>query len=154
MERTSSSKDWHAMPGRGCLSRKKHSNTYTRARRSGPAVFGKIIRTALLPLDILLEGRILAGHRVEAIGLAECFRKILKRSMSAKGCTPDNFACKGFFGRLKNEMFYGFSWEGVPVSEFVKRLNSYMLWYAGSRIKVSLGGLSPVQYRLHHGFSG
>ena len=77
----------------------------------------------------------------------------LKRSMSAKGCTPDNSACEGFFGRLKNEMFYGFSWEGVPISEFMKRLNSYMLWYAGSRIKVSLGGLSPVQYRLRHGFS-
>lgn len=29
------------------------------------------------------------------------------RSMSKKGCTPDNSACEGFFGRMKNEMFYG-----------------------------------------------
>ena len=29
-----------------------------------------------------------------------------KRSMSKKGCSPDNSACEGFFGRLKNEMFY------------------------------------------------
>jgi putative transposase len=30
----------------------------------------------------------------------------LTRSMSMKGCSPDNSACEGFFGRLKNEMFY------------------------------------------------
>lgn len=33
----------------------------------------------------------------------------LTRSMSKKGCSPDNSACEGFFGRLKNEMFYGYS---------------------------------------------
>ena len=26
--------------------------------------------------------------------------------MSKKGCSPDNSACEGFFGRIKNEMFY------------------------------------------------
>lgn len=30
----------------------------------------------------------------------------LTRSMSKKGCSPDNAACEGFFGRMKNEMFY------------------------------------------------
>jgi len=30
----------------------------------------------------------------------------LKRSMSQKGCSPDNAACEGFFGRIKNEMLY------------------------------------------------
>lgn len=30
----------------------------------------------------------------------------LTRSMSAKGCSTDNSACEGFFGRLKNEFFY------------------------------------------------
>ena len=30
----------------------------------------------------------------------------LTRSMSRKGCSPDNAACEGFFGRLKMEMFY------------------------------------------------
>ena len=29
----------------------------------------------------------------------------LTRSMSKKGCSPDNAACEGFFGRLKNEIF-------------------------------------------------
>lgn len=27
-----------------------------------------------------------------------------QRSMSRKGCSPDNSACEGFFGRMKNEM--------------------------------------------------
>jgi len=30
----------------------------------------------------------------------------LTRSMSRKACSPDNAACEGFFGRLKNELFY------------------------------------------------
>ena len=34
-----------------------------------------------------------------------CEENGLVRSMSAKGCSPDNSACEGFFGRLKNEFF-------------------------------------------------
>lgn len=30
----------------------------------------------------------------------------LTGSMSRKACPPDNAACEGFFGRLKNELFY------------------------------------------------
>ena len=29
-----------------------------------------------------------------------------KRSMSKKGCSPDNSMCEGFFGTIKNEFFY------------------------------------------------
>jgi transposase InsO family protein/transposase-like protein len=71
----------------------------------------------------------------------------LTRSMSKKGCSPDNSACEGFFGRLKNEMFYGKSWEGVSLAQFMASLDAYMHWYKEKRIKVSLGGLSPLQYR-------
>lgn len=35
----------------------------------------------------------------------------LIRSMSKKGCSPDNSACEGFFGRMKNGMFYDRSWQ-------------------------------------------
>ena len=75
----------------------------------------------------------------------------LTRSMSKKGCSPDNAACEGFFDRLKNEMFYGVSWIGVSIQEFVLRLDEYLHWYAEKRIKLSLGGLSPVQYRTQLG---
>lgn len=71
----------------------------------------------------------------------------LTRSMSKKGCSPDNSACEGFFGRLKNEMFYGRSWQGVSSDSFIEKLNDYIHWYAEKRIKMSLGGMSPIQYR-------
>ena len=36
-----------------------------------------------------------------------------ERSMSAKGCSPDNAAAEGFFGRLKQEFFHKRSFAGV-----------------------------------------
>jgi transposase InsO family protein/transposase-like protein len=71
----------------------------------------------------------------------------LTRSMSKKGCSPDNSACEGFFGRLKNEMFYGRSWNDVTIEEFITILDEYIHWYSEKRIKLSLGGMSPLQYR-------
>lgn len=71
----------------------------------------------------------------------------LLRSMSKKGCSPDNAACEGFFGRLKNEMFYGRSWVGVSIDQFINELDDYLRWYAEKRIKLSLGGMSPLDYR-------
>ena len=70
----------------------------------------------------------------------------LTRSMSNKGCSPDNAACEGFFGRLKNEMFYGRSWIGVAIDDFINEINSYIEWYNTKRIKQSLGYMSPVEY--------
>lgn len=71
----------------------------------------------------------------------------LIRSMSKKGCSPDNSACEGFFGRLKNEMFYCRSWHSISVEQFIDRLDSYLRWYNEKRIKISLGAMSPVDYR-------
>ena len=78
----------------------------------------------------------------------------LTRSMSKKGCSPDNAACEGFFGRLKNEMFYGRSWRDVSVEEFISRLDGYIRWYNNDRIKESLGWMSPVEYRKSLGLAG
>lgn len=77
----------------------------------------------------------------------------LTRSMSKKGCSPDNAACEGFFGRLKNEMFYGHSWRNVSLDEFISQVDDYMHWYSEDRIKISLGGLSPLQYRRRLGLT-
>lgn len=44
-------------------------------------------------------------------------------SMSKKGCSPDNSACEGFFGRLKNKMFYGRPWIGVSPDDFAQDLD-------------------------------
>jgi len=75
----------------------------------------------------------------------------LTRSMCKKGCTPDNSACEGFFGRLKNEMFYYRSWQGVSIDKFINELDSYLRWYNEKRIKMSLGAMSPVAYRCSIG---
>lgn len=77
----------------------------------------------------------------------------LTRSMSKKGCSPDNSACEGVFGRLKNEMFYNTDWTGVSISEFITILNNYLNWYNESRIKKSLGFMSPMEYRRSLGIA-
>ena len=71
----------------------------------------------------------------------------LTRSMSRKACPPDNSACEGFFGILKNEMFYHRSWNDVSIEQFMEELDSYLRWYNGKRIKMSLGAMSPIEYR-------
>ena len=84
-------------------------------------------------------------HRMDQAGLT--------RSMSKKGCSPDNSACEGFFGRLKNEMFYGHDWRGVTLEQFIDCVDDYIKWYASKRIKLSLGGMSPIDYRKSLGLS-
>ncbi len=71
----------------------------------------------------------------------------LIRSMSRKGCSPDNAACEGFFGRLKTELFYPRDWRATTVEQFIEVVDSYIRWYNAKRIKVSLGSLSPIEYR-------
>jgi len=75
----------------------------------------------------------------------------LIRSMSKKGCTADNSACEGFFGRLKNEMFYYHSWDGVSIEQFINELDRYIKWYNEKRIKITLDGMSPMDYRRSKG---
>ena len=71
----------------------------------------------------------------------------LVRSMSRKGCSPDNSACEGFFGRLKNEMFYKKDWKGWSIEQFIEEVDTYIHWYNEKRIKMSLGGKSPLEFR-------
>ncbi|NLT64806.1 MAG: IS3 family transposase [Clostridiales bacterium] len=80
-------------------------------------------------------------------------RAKLVRSMSKKGCSPDNSACEGFFGRMKNEIFYNRSWRGATISEFTVAVNNYMIWYRDKRVKISLGAMSPLEYRTSLGLA-
>ena len=77
----------------------------------------------------------------------------LKRSISKKGCSPDNSACEGLFGRIKNEMFYNKNFTGISIQEFIDILNDYLIWYNEKRIKISLGNMSPREYRQHLGLA-
>lgn len=78
--------------------------------------------------------------------IERCERYGITRSMSRKGCSPDNSAMEGFFGRLKVEFFHGNDWRGWSIERFMGALDDYIDWYNEKRIKVSLGGLGPVQY--------
>ncbi len=77
----------------------------------------------------------------------------LIRSMSRKGCSPDNAACEAFFGRLKTEFYYPQDWSNKTVEELMREINGYILWYNKKRIKISLGSKSPIEYRLSLGYS-
>ncbi len=77
----------------------------------------------------------------------------LIRSMSRKGCSPDNAACEGFFGRLKTELFYPRNWQTTTIEQFIQIVDSYIHWYNEKRIKISLGSLSPLEYRASLGLT-
>lgn len=77
----------------------------------------------------------------------------LVRSMSRKGCSPDNAACEGFFGRLKTEMFFARNWLSTSIEEFIAALDAYIRWYNEVRIKSSLGFRSPAQHRRQVGIA-
>ena len=82
-----------------------------------------------------------------------CEENGLTRSMSAKGCSPDNAAMEGFFGRLKNVFFHCRDWRGVGYERFRERLAAYLTHSNETRIKKSLGWQSPVQYRKSLGLA-
>lgn len=66
---------------------------------------------------------------------AICAEHGIERSMSRKGRSPDNAVCEGFFGRLKNEFFYGRDWSGVGAEEFMGRLDAWVRFYSDGRLK-------------------
>lgn len=70
--------------------------------------------------------------------------------MSAKGCSPDNAAAEGFFGRLKQEFFHKRGFQGVSIDEFITSLDEYMVWYGGKRIKTEYG-MSIMDKRIELG---
>jgi transposase InsO family protein len=77
----------------------------------------------------------------------------LIRSMSRKGCSPDNAACEGFSGRLKSAILFARDWLSTTIDEFIAALDAYIRWYNETRIKISLSGLSPAAHRRRLGIA-
>ncbi|MBE5935527.1 MAG: hypothetical protein E7262_07020 [Lachnospiraceae bacterium] len=44
-------------------------------------------------------------------------------------------------------MFYNRTWTNISIEEFIETLDQYIHWYGTKRRKLTLGGLSPLQYR-------
>lgn len=66
--------------------------------------------------------------------------------MSRKGNCLDNASMESFFGILKTELFYPNKFKSVEELEIA--LRDYIHYYNYHRIKLKLGALSPIQYRL------
>ena len=67
------------------------------------------------------------------------------QSMSRKGNCLDNSVMENFFGRLKQEIYYGRVYDSYE--ELKMAIEEYIVYYNKCRIKESLGWLSPAQYR-------
>ena len=44
-------------------------------------------------------------------------------------------------------MFYPRDWRSTTIAQFIEELDAYIRWYNEKRIKLSLGYLSPIEYR-------
>lgn len=69
------------------------------------------------------------------------------QSMSRKGNCLDNCVMENFFGKMKNEMFYGHEYEFESLDQLKTEMHQYIKYYNEERIQVKLKGLTPVQYR-------
>lgn len=73
--------------------------------------------------------------------------KRIKQSMSRKGNCLDNSPMENFFGKMKNEMFYGYEYTFETLDDLKIAMEEYIEYYNTKRITTKLKGLTPVQYR-------
>ncbi|WP_128880646.1 IS3 family transposase [Shigella dysenteriae] len=78
--------------------------------------------------------------------------KGLVQSMSRKGNCLDNAVMENFFGHLKEEIYYRRDYRSVE--ELENAVNEYITYWNQKKIKLSLGGLSPVEYRTEYQKAG
>ena len=71
----------------------------------------------------------------------------ITQSMSRKGNCLDNSPMENFFGKMKNEMFYGHEFEFKTLEQLQKAMEDYIEYYNNERIQVRLKGLTPCQAR-------
>ncbi len=74
--------------------------------------------------------------------------KGIKQSMSRKGNCLDNSPMENFFGKMKNEMFYGYEYTFQTLEDLKIAMEEYIEYYNAQRITTKLKGLTPVQYRI------
>ena len=80
------------------------------------------------------------------------YRNALKQhgiiqSMSRKGNCYDNCIIETFFGRIKNEMYYGYEKEYSSFEDFSKAIDEYIDYYNNKRIQAKTKWMPPAKYR-------
>lgn len=53
---------------------------------------------------------------------------------------------EGFFGRLKNELFYARGCMNTTINEFTAELDANIRWYNEAWIMFSLGSTGPMEH--------
>ncbi len=81
------------------------------------------------------------------------YRNVLKehqiiQSMSRKGNCYDNCIMETFFGRMKNEMYYGYEKSYLSFEDFNKAVKEYIDYYNNKRIQAKTKWMPPVQFRI------
>lgn len=81
------------------------------------------------------------------------YRQELKKrgiiqSMSRRGNCIDNCIIEAFFGRLKNEMYYGFEKEYASFDSFSHAIDEYMHYYNNERIQRKTKWMPPIKFRI------
>ena len=69
------------------------------------------------------------------------------QSMSRKGNCYDNCVMETFFGRLKNELYYGHEKDFKSFKEFSVAIAEYIDYYNNKRIQAKTKWMPPVKYR-------
>ena len=69
------------------------------------------------------------------------------QSMSRKGNCYDNCIMETFFGRMKNEMYYGNEKSYSSFEAFSKAVDEYIYYYNNKRIQRKTKWMPPVKYR-------
>ena len=82
----------------------------------------------------------------------ETYRKELQKygvtqSMSRKGNCYDNCIMETFFGRLKNEIFYGLEKEYASFESFSVAIDEYIDYYNNRRIQAKTKWMPPSKFR-------
>jgi transposase InsO family protein len=69
------------------------------------------------------------------------------QSMSRKGNCYDNCIMETFFGRMKNEMYYGYEKEFDSYEVFKEAVEEYIDYYNNKRIQAKTKWMPPAKYR-------
>lgn len=69
------------------------------------------------------------------------------QSMSRKGNCLDNSPTENFFGRIKDELWYGHEDEFKSADQLIESINDYIYYYNNTRIVLKLK-TNPTDYRI------
>lgn len=86
-------------------------------------------------------------HRGYQVNHKRVQRLMHEAGLAGKGNCYDNCIMETFFGRLKNEMYYGYEKDYSSFEEFSQVVEDYIEYYNNKRIQAKTKWMPPVKYR-------